>query len=156
MHMEDALDNVKAYLDSNLTSMLTTIETERSVTIPRLVKTDTAFIVTKQLPVMEILPADSEPEYGDADAPLLEHWNYHTIDIMVTAAGVSHKEVEYTLLRYAEALWRLVNDDETLNEKFNRVYLGTADYTLMIETQEDKKIAQTLSQRIICRELDNT
>ncbi len=153
--MEDALDGVKAYFDANLEAMLTTIASERSVTIPKWKSMDTAEIRSRQYLSIEILPDTTVPDYSDDESPLEEPWDYHNINVLITYAGNDAKDVQYTLLRYREAIKRLINGDGTFGDLFNRVRIGATDYSPMVEAQDNKKLVQIMFQDLEVRVYDD-
>ena len=143
--MEDVLDGVKAYFDANLVTTLVAIETARSVTIPRIagditVRTD----LSMQYPMMSIIPRSAEHDYGDDEGPLEDHWTFFNVDVVITHSGSAYDTVQDALLRYYEAIVDLTQSDWTYGSRFDRVRLGDADFSVMIESQEDKRLMQSL------------
>ena len=156
MAIEDMLDGIKTYFDSNLTSALAAIETARSVTIPRWKAMDTAEIRSRQLPSIEILPDSQVAEHGDDESPLeSDYWLYYAITVWVTYAGSDAKAVQYALMRYQEAIEDLIIADSTLGNLANRVRATGADFSPAVEAQKDGSILQVLTQDLEIRDLAN-
>ena len=153
MGMEDALDGVKSYLTSNLEAALVVIEAARSVTIPRWIDIQTYLVQSRQLPMIIIMPAASEPDYLEEDAPSDVAWYTHEIALITMIAGSSPKEVMFDLIRYQEAYVALINTDNTFGSLFNRIRLGASDFDEVRDAQEEKKLIQVLFQLIEVREV---
>ncbi len=151
--MEDALDGVKSYFDSNLEAALVVIEAARSVTITRLRETETFWVQSRQLPALIIMPVGSVPEYLDDEAPSDEGWYTHEIALITMGSGSNAKAVMYDLIRYQEAYVAMVNTDNRFGGLFNRVRLGASDFSEVQEAQEEKRLIQVLFQPIEAREV---
>lgn len=156
MAMEDVLDGIAAYFTSNLAAALTAIETARGVTITAWQAMDTAPIRSRQYPTIEILPDSEAPEHGDDESPLeSDYWKYYSVTVWVTMAGGDAKTVQYTLMRYQEAIEDLVLADSTFGSLANRVRIGESDYSPAVEAQREGTILQALSQDLEIRNLAN-
>jgi len=152
--MEDALDGVEAYFDANLDTKLSTIETSRSCVVERWKVMDTAPTLGNQFPIIEILPDATVPNYLGEDAPELVAWKEHIIHVLVSMAGSVPKDVQYALLRYAEAIDALTDDDATYGDRFNRVLISNIDYSLMAEAAEENiTFVQVLDVTLSVREI---
>jgi len=152
--MEDALDEVKDYLDSNLATYLTTVRTNRSDTDTP----DPALICVghsaKNLyPKMELLPESTPHDYGPDAAPLVRPWLTHNIIVRVTHRSTAAQLVEKALLRYSEAMNRLQEADDTFGGVFAWIQIGEEDYSPMMENQENREALQVLLVPLVCRTL---
>lgn len=155
MSMEDALDGVKSYLTDNLETALTTIETARSVTVPRWKEIDTCFVLSKQYPNISIVPATTAFEYGEMDE-FLNPWLDHAVSIQIAQAGTVLKDVQYDLVRYVEAIVGLVTGTKTKYQcggLFEVVQLSEVEYSI-IEAREDKSFVQITDITLLVRELE--
>jgi len=153
--MEDALDGVKSYLTDNLETALTTIETARSVTVPRWKEIDTCFVLSKQYPNISIVPATTAFEYGEMDE-FLNPWLDHAVSIQIAQAGTVLKDVQYDLVRYVEAIVGLVTGTKTKYQcggLFEVVQLSEVEYSI-IEAREDKSFVQITDITLLVRELE--
>ena len=153
--MEDALDGVKTYLSDNLETALTTIETARSVTVPRWKEIDSCFVLSKQYPNISIVPATTAYEYGELDAYLYP-WNDHAVSIQIAQSGTVLKTVQYDLIRYVEAIVSLVTGTKTKYQcggLFEVVQLEEVEYSI-VEAHEDKSFVQVTDITLLVRELE--
>lgn len=141
--IEDVLTGVTEYLDANLGTYLSAIESARNCTIPRPKEIDYAIVLSRQYPFIEVLPGETEPDYGEGDNPFAVGFDRHTLYLNIHYAGGAHKEVELVLIRYFEALKDLIIADDTFGGAFNEVQRGRIDYAPMIEATEEKQIKQT-------------
>ena len=154
MSMEDAKAAVKTYLDANLNTQLSTIETARNVTIPRPYEIVTSFAKTKQYPNISIVPATTAFEYGEVDE-FLNPWNDHAIGIMIAHAGGAQANVQDTLIRYVEAIETLVTGSRTrysLGGLVEIVQLVDVEYSITA-ADEDRAAIQITVIELIVREL---
>jgi len=155
--MEDVLDGIKAYFETNLDTELSSIESTRECEIERWKVIDTAPTLGNQTPIIEILPDATVPSYLNEDAPNLEGWEEHFIHVLVSMSGTVPKDVQYGLLRYAEAIIAITDDDFTYGDRFNRVLIANIDYSLMIEAAtENTSFLQVLDITLAVRETLNT
>ena len=143
--MEDILDGIKDFLDTdgNLENQLQAIESARGVTIPRWELMDTSEIQDAAQLKIEILPDKTVPDYGDSGVqPVIgDHFNIHRVDIFVYYSGTITKPVNRALLRYGEAINKLIRTDERFGNRFNWVKIREIDYSPMIDaTAEILKI----------------
>ena len=153
LYMEDALDNLKNYYDDNLNGKLTTIESERGENIPRLGNLTIGESTVQKFPRMEILPDDTDHDYGFTDRPLTRPWLVHSILIWIEHTSGSKGVVRNTLMRYVEAINKLAEDNNNTFAGFVNVELGVEDYTPMIEDQKEKKMIQGVSIQMTCKSL---
>jgi hypothetical protein len=152
--MEDALSEIKDYFDDNFVTKLTEIRTARSDTDtedPALINNGPS--QSKEYPKIEILPGDTTHDYGFDDAPLLRPWLFHGVDIRITHSYPQITIVKNTLLRYAETVNKLQEDDDTFGEKFTWVQITAEDYSPMIENIETRELIQMVVMTLSCRTL---
>lgn len=147
--MEDVLSGVTDYLDANLTTYLAAIESVRSCTVPRPKEIDYSIVLSRQYPFIEVLPGETEPDYGQGDNPFAVGFDRHSLYVNIHHAGGAHKDVELVLIRYFEAIKDLVIADDTLGGAFNEVQRGRIDYSSMIEAIEGKQIKQTGTMELL-------
>lgn len=150
-YMEDALDAVKDYINDELDAMLATIESERDEAVPRIGHLVVGESVVQKWPRMEVLPGETVTDYGFDDAPLVNPWLRHQINLMISHTSGKTKEVEHALLRYVEGIHRITYDDSTYDGEFIWVQLLGEDYTPMMEDQEAKKMIQGVVVRLECK-----
>jgi len=147
-YMIDALDGTVTYVGTKIEAALLAIEAARTVTVPRwkvLARTGASGTKTRQYPSLVVAPSDTTPVYGDDESPYAEeHWNYHGVDIFVTEAGNDWPTVEETLLYYEEAIERIVNDDYTFGDLFDRVRIAGIDYARLLDAIDENQMSQTL------------
>jgi hypothetical protein len=140
--MEDILAGIKAYFESDLPAMLTTIGTERGVTVPSWKNLDTARIKDRQYPAIEIIPRTIEYEYGEEDGPFIEPIEYHNAAAIISQAGSEYKDVQNDLLRYVEGIRRITIDDDTYDSRFNWARLNGMNMGEISEAQRGGKLLQ--------------
>ena len=150
-YMEDALDAVKDYINSELNTMLATIESERDETVPRIGHLIVGESVVQKWPRIEVLPGETVTDYGFDNAPLVRPWLQHIINVMISHQSGKREEVEHALLRYVEGMHRITYDDTTYDGEFVWVRLLGEDYTPMMEDQEAKKMIQAVVVRLECK-----
>ena len=125
--MVDALEAISAWFAEEMEPMLRAIEVEDDCEIARLKSVATFDLKDRQYPALEILPDATANLYAAENEPLdHEHWDVHTVFLYFTMAGQDSRDVQYTLLRYAEAVDRIVTDDNTAGGAFNRVRVAAA------------------------------
>ena len=151
LYMEDALDAIYDYFNSNLNTKLATIRTARSSNFPA----NIGYMKTKEsqvhkFPKVTIIPDITEHNYAYEDKPLKRPWLYHNITVWIEHSSGSIDEVQETLLRYVEAINKLQEDDDTFDGSFVWVKIGVEDYTLLIENQKTKKMIQGVKIGLIC------
>jgi hypothetical protein len=151
--LEKALEGVKDYFTATLADELLQIEIEVGEEVPAYKAMDTFYLRYTDYPRIEILPFDSVVDYLGEDAPYDEGWDYHNVDIVISYANQDIKMVQYTLLRYRDALRRITKVDNTYGGRFNRVRLKTAAYSDVYQSQKDGKLVQQLIQGIEVRVL---
>ena len=103
MSMEDALDGIKSYYTANLEAALVSIESARSVTIPRWTSIETGPVKSGQYPNISIMPGTTAHEYGEIDE-FLDPWFDHACGIMLAQQGSVEIDVQTDLIRYVEAI----------------------------------------------------
>ena len=152
--MVDALTGTQAWLEAEFEGMLRTIEVEDDCDIPRLQSVATYDLKDLQFPALEILPDRTEVEYSsEGEALDHEHWDIHYVLLLFTYAGQDAREIEYALLRYAEAVDRIVTEDNTAGARFNRVRIGAADYGPMMRSQATGELGQEMRVDLTVRTL---
>lgn len=151
--MEDALDGVKSYLETNLEATLAAIEVARSCSIARWNWIDTYWGQSRQMPAIIIMPMGSDPDYLEDEGPSDEAWYTHDIAIITVDSGSNPKDIMYGLIRYQEAYRNLINADNRFGDIFNRVRLGSSNFDEIREAQEEKRLIQILYQIIEVREV---
>jgi hypothetical protein len=153
--MEDTLNGMYSYINTNLEAGLVAIETARSVTIPRWKKLQTGFVLTKQYPNISIVPVATAFEYGEQDE-FLNPWYDHTISIIIQHSGGEQKTIQTDLVRYVEALTELFvgsKNNYQAGGLFEVVQLSEVNYSL-IEAHEDRSIIQATDMEILVREVE--
>jgi hypothetical protein len=152
--MNDALDGVQSFLVSKLNAALVVIETAKSITIPRLEAVDTAPILSRVFPQMEILPEVTDTLYRDDEGPLdFEAFDVHTVTLLLSITGSDVKAVEYNLTYYRLAIMRIIKADNTFGGLFNRVRLGQSKYWPAAPNEAATQFLQTLRQTLLVRVL---
>ena len=137
--MRLTLAGVLAYFEANLETTLVAMEAEYSVTITRLVTMETKENVAKQFPYMVILPQSGTNEYGDEEAPFTTPWKIRDVKVIVVHNNSNIVEVQNTLLYYEDAVNRMIEDDDTLGSRFNRVQLTEEDFSEMGQWMEQPR-----------------
>jgi len=150
MSMEDSLDNLKTYFTAGLEAQLVTIETARSVTIPRWTDLDTGFVMSLQYPNISIVPASTAVDYGEAGT-LVEPWYDDNISVLIEHKGSVQKDVQYVILRYVEALTALIIADYTCGNRVDITQIFAVDYSL-IDAREAKSFRQVTDLQLLVRE----
>jgi hypothetical protein len=151
--MKYALDGIYSFINAALETTLAAIDSEDGTTTERW-KTFTTYEARDlQFPLIEALPKQTSSEYGSDESPLTEHWETHAIDLEVAIAGQDAEAIQEDLLRYREAFVRIVGSDSTFGGLFNRVQLGLAEYSPIIESVKEKKLVKILRQSISVRNL---
>ena len=151
-YMEDSINAVYNYLNSNLNTKLAAIRTERSEDYPanigHLHKGHTRI---QKWPKVLVLADNTIHDYGYDVEPLsADHWLIHSLYIYVEHKSASEDALEKTLYRYTEAISRLQEDDDTFNDAFVDVRLGEEDYTPMVEEEKGQMIRGVLIQ-VVCK-----
>ena len=150
--MNASLDDIKTYLDSHIEAELVQLESELSVTIPRIASEDTADLTDRQYPSLEILPDSTNVVYIHPEGPAdRDAWDVHSISLLLTMSGQDSKSVEYSLLYYRRAWVRIIRDDNTFGGLFNYVKLRQTQYWPMVQSQKTRKVLQTMRQNIEVR-----
>lgn len=151
-YMLDAMDQFKTYADTNLATHISAVEAARSVTVDAVKAITTHLNQDEQVPFIEVMPDSTDPEYGSGESSYAEeHWNYHTLSVLVSHAGYVPAEVQNQLLYLVEAIERMVKADFTFGGLFNRVRLVRTNYALLISAQEDGRIRHTIEQFVEIR-----
>jgi len=153
--MEDTLAGIKAFFEAQLGAELVAIGTERGVTVPAWKLLDTAELHDRQYPAIEILARTIEYDYGASEnEPFLQPSELHGVSVVVRQAGSESKDVQNDLLRYAEGIRRVTNDDETYGDRFNWVRLVSMNFSAM--RSERKLVLQTMSTDLRVRVIRET
>ena len=153
-YMEDALDEVKDYLDENFKRILTTVRTARKdKTTPNPGEISRGKSHINKFPKIELLPERTLHEYGDESAPLTTPWLVHGIVLSIVHQSSNVEVVEETLLRYSETINKLQEEDDTFGSVFSWITLGEEDYSPMMESQEERKAMQVVLIPLLCRTL---
>ena len=150
-HMEDALDAVYDYFNSNLDAKIDAIEIARSVTIPAIGHIKARESRKQLFPRIEIIADRTVNNYGNESMPLTDPWKYHSITIFVSHKDADTENLTNVLMRYVEAIEDVTQDDDTYDSKFVWVRLGDADYGPMLEDQQDRKVLQGVTVELECR-----
>jgi len=139
--MEDALDGVLAHSNNFLDQFLTSIETDRGVTIPRWGEMARYDILDYHRLTIEILPDETVPQGGeDETQPMIgDYWNQHRVNIYVTYSGTTTNDITDVILRYLEAFQSMVRADESFGNRFNLVVVSRVDYSPTAELKEKTK-----------------
>lgn len=152
-YLEDAMASVKSYLDDNLKAKLKSIASTRDVTVPEPALISIGPDRRKLHPKIEVLPDTSAHDYGFEEQPLIKPWMLHTITLAVTHTASNVAHVQFTLLRYSEAINRLQEDDDTFGGAFTWVQIGSEDFSPMVESQQSRQVMQQVLIPLTCRTL---
>ena len=106
-------------------------------------------LLSPALPSIEILPSETDVDYGGGGQILDDGVENTYVTIRVTASGASVQTTSLILLRYREIIKRIVKTDPTFGGLFYRVRLGRANWMPMKATQESKKFAQEMYQDMV-------
>lgn len=147
------LDGVKTYISAQLEATLLAIEAELAITVERWKTLETSESKNLQFPLIEILPKTVRPEYGADESPLTEHWEYYGIDIEIGIAGQDTTKIQRDLLAYREALVRIVEGDMSFGGLYNRVRIGLAEFSPLIEAVKEKKLVKLMRQALEVRKM---
>jgi len=144
--MEDVLDGIMNFFkaEGKLNETLNEIEIARGVDIQRTDIIERYEVLDFDQIKIEILPDDTIQEYGNSStAPLIgDHFNYNAVDIFITTTGTDTLDVNNVLLRYAEAIQKMVRKDETFNKRFNWVKIIRVDYSPMVRDQRSGALSK--------------
>lgn len=151
--MRISLSGVKTYFDAQMETILLAMEAEYSVTIKRLKYMDTKEYAGRQFPYMVILPNDGHNDYLDEEAPEEFGWKYRDIKIIVVHNSSDIDDVQDTLLYYEDAVNRLIENDNTFGDLFNRVRLEDEDFSEMGQWKETKNYEQSVLMILEVRKL---
>ena len=148
--MKYTLPGFKTYFLTYLEPTLLAIEAEETgLAIPRYQYCDTCESKTAQFPSIEILPGDTRAEYTNN---MIEHWEYHYIDMDVWVVGADPKIIQATLLNYREAIARIIERSIDCNGLFNQVHLKETNYSRLAETKQHgllKILRQTIEIKVL-------
>lgn len=154
-YIEDTLDGIKDYYGGEdfdvFNSMISTIETERSVDILRVGCMEVGESAKETYPKIEIVPDNTDHDYGFEGQPLVEPWILHHGLLWVTHRWADLSVLQRTLWRYIEAINRLNEADDTYGDRFVWVQLGTEDYTPMMQDAEARNMMQGVSVSFTCQ-----
>jgi|WetSurMetagenome_2_1015567.scaffolds.fasta_scaffold231260_2 hypothetical protein len=154
MVMEDALSGVLAFYQTAIPNMISTIQSERAVTVPALAFLDVSVNKGRQYPGLEILPVSSDPDYTNEISPLdATGWLTHHVLLRLTVAGNDYSSVQLVMLRYEEAIHRVTKGDNSYGARFVRVRLGNVDFSLAVNDQKEGKMLQRMEQPLEIRTL---
>lgn len=142
--MRITLAGVKTYFDATMETILTAMESEYSDTITRLKYMDTKNYAGRQFPFMEILPNEGNNDYLSDDAPEEMGWKYREVKCVVVHNSSNIDKVQDTLLYYEDAINKLVENDNTFGNLFNRVRVTEMDYSEMGQWVETKNYEQSV------------
>lgn len=131
--MLDALNGVYDWLvtQNKFELMLIALEAELSVTIVRPTRIVVGEDVSKQYPLMELLGAESNPEYVGEGGYAAQGYETDDVDVMAYHSDNDPAKVRSTLLYWDLALFRIIKADNTFGNKFNRVRRGPAPFSDM-------------------------
>jgi hypothetical protein len=152
--MVDVLEGIVAWFSDALETTVRAIETDDDCEVPRLRSTATYDLKDRQYPALEVLPDRAECQYSaEGEALDHEHWDIYTVFLYFTHAGQEARDVEYALLRYAEAVDRIVTADNTAVGRFNRVRVGGCDFGSMMRNQSSGELGQEMRITLTVRTL---
>lgn len=129
--MEDCLQGIYDFSESNLETYLLAIEAARGCILPRREYVDIAEIIDAAQLKIEILPSRTTPDYGnlEVDPIIKDHMHENLIDIFISHSHSVPKELNYTLMRYGEAYTKMIRDDNTFGKRFNWLRVVYVDYS---------------------------
>lgn len=122
--------------ESKFEDKLAALETELSVTIVRPKRFLFLEEPSKQYPTIELLAAESEPEYAGLDSAASYGYDYDEMVFEAYHSSNNREEVRDTLLYYDLAVQRIIKDDFTFGNRFNRVRRGVAAFSDMYQLKE--------------------
>lgn len=135
--MEDTLGGVKAYIEATLATELTTIGTERGVTVPPWRELRTSRVHPQAHPSIEILPVAVEYEYVDGTGPFPIPIEFHAVTVRVFQVRTATTDALADIMRYAEGIRRVTFDDDTYGGRFHDVRLVSAQFSEDTEPQDE-------------------
>jgi len=141
---EDAIDALKAVFDSELAAAMTVIETARSCTITRPKVIARYYDFGRKYPKIELIPGDMDIQYGDPDAPLVEGIGFPSVDAFVSVAGTDDEALGDELCRYFEAIYNVIDADNTLGDEVDWAYPESVEWGDFAVALEDKRIVKSL------------
>jgi hypothetical protein len=151
-YIEDTINAVHDWLVAKLPVKLLAIRTERGSDYPA----DYVHIAKrpsfKQLfPKITIYKDFTEHDYNNDVQPLIEPMLLHNIVISCEHMSASLDEIDLTLMRYIEAINRIVEDDDEFGGAFIWVKIGREDWTPVLTNQTNKKSIQGVLIPILCK-----
>ena len=148
-----ALYNLKDFLDDNLSTFVTTANTNNSTSIVEPKYFHVGVSKTRKYPRIEILPNVNEHDYGFEEVPLTDPWLNYNVAILITHSNNNLQVVEDTLFIYDEAMNLLIEDDNTLGGLFVDAQLGDVDYSTIMENEETRTMLQQLLVPLILKSI---
>jgi hypothetical protein len=151
-YVEDVIDSVYDWLVLKLPAKLETIRTERSSDYPALYGHISKRPSFKMLfPKITIYKDDTDRDYNNDNQPLIRPMLLHNLIISIEHMSSSLDEIDSTLMRYSEAINRIVEDDDEFGGAFIWVKIGREDWTPVLTNQKDKKSIQGVLIPILCK-----
>lgn len=151
-YVEAAIIAVYDYLTANLNAKLLEIRTEQSSDFPANVAQINKRVTTKKIyPRITIYKDFTDHDYAFEEQPLLRPWLEHELIINCEHMSGSLAELDLTLMRYAEAINRLQEDDDTFGDAFVWVRIGREDWSPVYTNQSEKKSVQGVMIPVTCR-----
>lgn len=151
-YVEDTINSVYNWLVSKLPTKLGTIRTERSSDYPAVYGHIAKRPSFKQLfPKVVIYKDFTEHDYNNDNVPLIEPMLLHNLVISCEHMSASIEEIDLTLMRYVEAINRVVEDDDEFGGAFIWVKIGREDWTPVLTNQKNKKSIQGVLIPILCK-----